>query len=75
MDESNSKTIQTADVLQVSPYLNTELIIHHLLVAAENQQNGLAQDIINDAIFLIETKKCLNNFDAYLLAFDEWISK
>tara|TARA_B100000945_G_C20181662_1_gene502590 strand:- start:403 stop:615 length:213 start_codon:yes stop_codon:yes gene_type:complete len=64
---------QTSEVIPVSAYINTYLIMHHLLLSAE-EAGVNTKDIVEDAIHRNKTDN-MHEFEAFLASFEEWISK
>jgi hypothetical protein len=69
------KSMQTSESIPVSAYIDTYLVMHHLLLSSERA--GLkTKDIIDYAQHLNNTNH-MHEFEAFLASFEfeEWISK
>ena len=64
---------QTSESIPVSAYINTYLVMHHLLLSSENA-GVQTKDIVEYAQHLNKTNS-MHEFEAFLASFEEWISK
>tara|TARA_B100001769_G_C21531787_1_gene304717 strand:+ start:124 stop:336 length:213 start_codon:yes stop_codon:yes gene_type:complete len=66
-------SIQTSESIPVSAYINTYLVMHHLLLSSE-RAGVETKDIIKYAQHLGNTNH-MHEFESFLASFEEWISK
>lgn len=64
------------DYITLSKFINFNLIVYHLLIAAENHQPvAMDKTILEQTKINIESGKYSDDFEAFLCAFDEWMQK
>ena len=71
----NQSTMTSDDFITITTFINFDLIVYHLLNAAENHHVAMDKTIIEQTKINMESGKYHTEFEAFLCAFDEWMQK